>query len=248
MPDLVGVGVQKAGTSSVADFLRASGMAMPPVAKAPQKELHWFKPSGRMSGIRGGLYPANFLTGRVRGEFTPNYIEHPLVLSQLADAAPHTKVVVFLRDPFARVVSAYNHARGIRKIPPEMTAAELLAKSWKGEGNGWISRAIRRSTYVSDLENLFRRFPENQVFVGFFEDWVKGASATSIHHELAQFAGLPTPDETGVRIGTVNSAEHQLSKAGLPPIEFDSESRLFLQEYFHQFRARLINLVGPVPW
>ena len=247
-PDVVGVGVQKAGTSSVSDFLRNSGMSFPRAAKSPNKELHWFKHSGRFGGIKKFLYPANFVLGSLRGEFTPNYIEHPLILSQLAEAAPEAKIIVMLRNPTHRTISSLNHARGIGKLNPHSSPAELLNASWLGEGNGWLSRAIRRGTYVSDLQNLFRLFPSKQVFVGYFEHWVDPKQGLRLAGDLAEFIGVPSPRETGISITKVNSASHNLDKSGAKPLEPTIEDIAFLDDYFHQFRAPLEELVGPLPW
>lgn len=247
-PDVVGVGVQKSGTSSVANFLRDSGMVFPRIAKSPDKELHWFKNTARLRTLRRNLYPVNFMAGGVRGEYTPNYIEHPIVLSQLRDAAPSAKIIVFLRDPVERTISSLNHARGIGKVPLGMEFRELIQKSWRGDGNGWISRAIRRGTYVADLENLLRLYPREQVFIGFFEDWVDAVTGLKVANNLARFVGLPPPEVSGAQIQPANTAMHHLSKVDGKPLRMEDETKAFLRDYFATFRPRLIDLIGPVPW
>lgn len=247
-PDFVGVGVQKAGTSSVADFLRDSGAHMPYVAKSHLKELHWFKPRWRTTLLLQKTYRFNFSTLRTSGEYTPNYVEHPLCLGQLAEAAPKAKIIVFLRSPFERTISALNHGRGIGVIDPDTPGDELIDQAWKADGNGWVARSIRRSTYVSDLEVLFRLFSREQVFVGFFEDWVSTARGITVATELAEFLSLPTPDETGARIRKANEAEWHLRKNGAKRLEISEATERRLRDYFSQFAARLEAEVGPLPW
>ena len=242
-PDFVGIGVQKAGTSSVADFLVASGATFP----RGTKELHWMG-KRRAASFRRSTYKLNFSTGAVRGEFTPNYIEWPNALLDLYAACPQTKLLVFLRNPVDRFISAVNHARGIGKIPASQSGDEILDLAWAAQGVGWVSRAIRRGTYVADLRSVFRLFKRSQVFVGFFEDWVSPQRSDALAKDLTRFIGLPEPDLSGARILATNSKEHHLRKRRLAPTKLSPSSYSFLEEYFSQFRPELEELVGPVPW
>lgn len=244
----MGVGVQKAGTSSVAAFLRDSGAHMPRFARSRLKELHWFKPRHRTSPLRQRAYKLNFSRRRISGEFTPNYIEHALCLAQLVSAAPQAKIIVFLRDPFERTISALNHARGIGSINPDIPGDELVDQAWRAEGNGWLARSLRRSTYVSDLEVLFRLFSRDRVFVGFFEDWTSPDRGMSVATELAKFLTLPSPDETRVDIRKVNEAEWHLGKNKAKRVEISETTEERLRDYFSQFTPRLEAELGPLPW
>lgn len=242
-PDFVGIGVQKAGTSSVADFLAASGATFP----RGKKELHWLG-KRRTAAIRRSTYKLNFLKGQVSGEFTPNYIEWPNALLELHQVCPKTKLIVFLRNPVDRFISSLNHGRGIGKVPGHLSGDEILDLAWRAKGVGWVSRAIRRGTYVGDMRNVFRLFRRTQVFVGFFEDWVSPERSEALANDLTRFIGLPSPDFSGARILVSNSKEHHLSKRQLAPVELSASSHTFLESYFSQFRPELEELVGPLPW
>ncbi|WP_245868023.1 sulfotransferase domain-containing protein [Pontimonas salivibrio] len=244
----MGVGVQKAGTSSVAAFLRESGAHMPLFAQSRSKELHWFKPRRRTSPIRQMAYRLNFSRHRVSGEYTPNYIEHPLSLGQLAEAAPRAKILVFLRNPFQRTISALNHARGLGVINPDTPGDVLIEQAWRADGNSWLARSIRRSTYVSDLEVLFKLFPRDRVFIGFFEHWVSPEHGMTVATELTQFLVLPSPDETGASIRKANEAEWHLRKNGAKRLEISEATEHRLRDYFSQFVPQLEAEVGPIPW
>jgi hypothetical protein len=221
---------------------------MPPSPYSPAKELHWFKPRHRTSTLSLRAYKLNFSSRRISGEYTPNYLEHPLILGQLAEAAPRARILVFLRNPFQRTISALNHARGIGAIDPDVPGDEIIEQAWRGDGMGWLARSIRRSTYVSDLEVLFRLFSREQIFIGFFEQWISPERGVTVAGELAQFLSLPSPDETGARIRKVNEAAWHLNKNGAKKLEVSASTEHRLKDYFSQFAPRLEAQVGPLPW
>jgi hypothetical protein len=221
---------------------------MPLFAPSRSKELHWFKPRRRTSILRKKAYKLNFSRHQVSGEYTPNYIEHPLNLAQLAEAAPHSRIIVFLRDPFERTISALNHARGIGVLDPNAPGDQLIDQAWRADGNSWLARSIRRGTYVSDLEVLFRLFQRERVFIGFFEHWVSPENGMTVATELTQFLSLNSPEETGARVRKANEAEWHLRKNGAQRLEISEATEHRLRDYFSQFAPRLEAEVGPLPW
>jgi len=248
-PTFVGVGFQKTGSSSVARFLRKSGAQFPHRARRSIKELHWFEPLREDSSRREERYAQNFSARGVSGEFTPGYIEHPQALASLRKAAPKAKIIVFLRDPVARLISAVSHARGIGKIDPDWGAERIVDQAFQAEGDNWVARGLRRGTYLADIENLYRVFPERQVFVGFFDDWIAPAPRSEpLRSQLLEFVGLSPEDATDLGVQKVNTAAHQLAKKSLTPLEFDTTTLNRLRDYYSSYSCGLVSLLGRVTW
>ena len=104
---VIGVGVQKAGTTSLAMYLQANGLQM-----NSGKELHAFhavRPLSKQDYLQKLGYS-------LYGEYTPNYLDHPSAIWNLSQILPKAKQIVSWRNPVDRAFSAYLHAVGIGKV------------------------------------------------------------------------------------------------------------------------------------
>jgi hypothetical protein len=103
-PDFVIIGAQRAGTTSLMQWI----VAQPTVRGARTKELHYFD----LSYAKGQRwYRSNFPLrhrGQVTGESTPYMLYHPLSPERAAsDLPPTTRFIALLRDPVQRALSQY---------------------------------------------------------------------------------------------------------------------------------------------
>jgi tetratricopeptide (TPR) repeat protein len=125
-PDFVIIGVPKGGTTSLLQWLGRH----PQIWGHPRKELHFFNGAWDQGPA---WYAAQFPvfasgSGIRRGEATPNYFLHPQAPERLAAAAPHTKLILLLRDPLQRAISWIEHLRrheGVQGSTEELLLAEL---------------------------------------------------------------------------------------------------------------------------
>ncbi len=248
-PHLVGVGFQKCGTSSVARFLKDSGLRVPRGRKgSKRKELHWFGWTGRLRSVETLSYRFVFGKGGLSGEYTPNYAEHPVSLHSLSRSAPEVKVIVFVRNPVDRFISAIEHARTLGKVPSHWTGEKIFDTAWKGEGDGWIARALRRGTYVQDIRTVFSLFGENRVFVGYFEEWVNPDISGHIESSLLDFSGLATPGEGLPEVLQINDSRSKLLGAGLQRVEWNESVKSRLADYYSPYKRPLEALLGKITW
>jgi hypothetical protein len=112
-PDFVGIGVQKAGTTWWFDLI----VAHPDVVQRPtfHKERHYFSPYVTRAFTTEDVcayhrwFPRP--TGKLAGEWTPDYIYQPWVPPLLQQAAPDARLLVMLRDPVERFISGLAHSR-----------------------------------------------------------------------------------------------------------------------------------------
>jgi hypothetical protein len=173
LPDFVIIGAQKAGTTSLYEAL----VSHPDVQRAFRKEVHFFDTTRypRVSWYRRH-FPID-RSGMVTGESSPYYLFHPAVPARMRKVLPDVRLIVVLRDPVARAVSQYHHAKswGFERRPIEIaldpTEQERLAPL---DDDGWYDRAdsparerayLARGQYAEQLERWFREFDRAQVLV-----------------------------------------------------------------------------------
>lgn len=184
-PNLIVVGVAKAGTSSLFRYL----VQHPEICGSSVKELHYYNQFGRESVLadgRRGLSRREYLehfshctTERYLLEATPAYFYggEDLIRS-IQEETSSARLIVSLRDPVARVWSFYNFERGRFGIPREMPFSEYVercVRAWKASPDGLIEdnayRAISGGFYVNHLSCWLDAFG-SQFQVVFFEDLV----------------------------------------------------------------------------
>ena len=200
--DFMIVGVQKGGTTALGQFLAqhpAIGMAVP-------KEAHLFDAEDYAADTpvadldeRYRRRFAHCPEAQIRGEATPTYLFFPEIAPDLKRYNPALKLIVLLRDPVQRALSAHRmqRARGREPLP---FALALLAEPWRllrdrqprGHRSATREHAYRRrGLYAAQLENLYASFDSAQVLVLHSEDLLR-------HHEAAlrrvfRFLGVEQP-------------------------------------------------------
>ena len=192
-PDFVGIGAQKAGTTWWYDAI----CAHPDVYTRSDihKERHFF---GRYAIRAFGpaectLYHHWFPrpSGRLTGEWTPDYIQWAWVPALLAQAAPRTRLLVILRDPVERYRSGLAHQRRDR--------GTLTVDAYQD--------ALSRGLYHDALRRWTAYFPPAQILVLQYEHCM--ADPDGQLARTYRFLGLePVPPEGIER--RVNATTHAL--------------------------------------
>jgi len=160
LPDFLGIGAQKAGTTWLAENLRRH----PEVFLPERKELHWFD-----NKIERPLaeYAAHFAAGRgkVKGEITPAYGILPVErIRSVRRVLPRVRLILLLRNPVDRAWShalmdlAFRRGRAPGDVPESEYRAFLESET-----------ATRRGDYAAILDAWLAVFPRDQLYVGFFE-------------------------------------------------------------------------------
>jgi hypothetical protein len=132
-PTFLCIGAQKCGTTWLARAVKQH----PQVSPGKRKELHFFN---HQDAYARGLewYESQFRQGprtRATGEFTPNYwwtegtettFNFLGSADRVADAYPDLQLIVCLRDPVARAVSAYFHHLNAGRYAPSVSLLEAI--------------------------------------------------------------------------------------------------------------------------
>ena len=107
LPNFLLIGAQKAGSSTLHDYIcKHDQIYMPPA-----KELHYFDDGFFTKSIVS--YRQNFLPsgGAIKiGEGTPSYLSYPGCAEKIRSLLGDIPLVVILRDPISRMYSQYWHS------------------------------------------------------------------------------------------------------------------------------------------
>jgi hypothetical protein len=168
LPNLIVIGAQKCGTTSLHHYLAAH----PEIAMSTPKELDFFVEEHNW---RRGLawYESHFDSDKlVRGESSPSYTNFPEyqgVAERMARTVPDAKLVYLVGDPLKRIISHYIHhyAVGGTRLPIR-----------EGLGNMRSSVFVAQSLYYRQLARYLRVFPESSILVVAQEDLLHERRAT----------------------------------------------------------------------
>jgi hypothetical protein len=149
LPDVVILGTQRGGTTSLFDWLTSH----PSVTGATTKEVHYFD---RFYDNGPRWYRTHFplkFVPRLSIEATPYLLFYPLAPGRVAAELPtSSRFIVLLRDPVQRAISQYWHSRRIRaEDQPLSRAMDLEEQRLAGQeeivARGGESPAYRNFSY-----------------------------------------------------------------------------------------------------
>jgi len=172
LPNFMIVGVQKAGTTTLYDYIIQHPKVIPAFRKETkyfdlyrQKSLNWYK----------AFFPV-LSNNCITGEATPDYFYYNEIPKQIQTILPKVKLIVLLRNPAERAISHYNFNidRKIENLPFD----DAIKKEQERISNnftiklksGYKSNSFREFSYVSrglyakQLQNWLNFFPIKQFF------------------------------------------------------------------------------------
>ncbi len=244
LPDFLILGAQKAGTTSLFDYVCQHPQVCPPF----HKEVHYFDLS-----YRRGLawYRAHFsLSGKaahsLTGEASPYYLYHPRVAERVARDLPEAKLLVLLRNPVDRAYSHYRFNQRWNNVnaptfleaidrEPELIRPE---KERMRKDPAYQSYALQhysyldRGNYAVQLRHWFRHVDRSRFLILKSEDLFQDPEPTM--QKVFSFLGLTWPGDLLFR---------QKNATAYDPLE---ESMLHrLRAYYQQSVDELTALLGP---
>ena len=193
LPNWLGVGVGRSGTTTLASALQRH----PQIYLPPAKEAHFFDVCLDPRPIDLARYEATFFSDWAGqpsvGEFTPTYLvgtkSVPRVFGNILSALGRdTKFVVSFRHPVRR---AYSHHRFLQK---SLLLAESFASGVENGGDISDDVALSHSFYGRAFEQMLSVVPRDNVFVIIFEEDI-AVNLSDTLDRLQAFLGVePVPE------------------------------------------------------
>jgi hypothetical protein len=197
-PDFAIIGAQKAASSLLQKCLQAH-----PDVFIPEGELATFE-NPQYAEYDPDTFASHFAPGRGAervGMKRPSYLHEPAVPARLAKHLPEIKLIVVLRDPVERAVSAYFHQmrQGFAPVVDvNRGLTEILNGNWE-EAYPRTSQIIDYGEYHRQLSRYLKFYNRDAFFLTTYRDLTTRPEDTlrSIHEFLrVQGGGLPdTLDE-----------------------------------------------------
>ncbi len=171
--ELMIVGAQKAGTSSLVRYLGEH----PKVCTHDTREMTYFVRDEEYAGGYEGVFERYF--GRLRDESTiivaksAGMMHWPEAIGRLHAHSPNMHVLALLRQPVDRAYSAYWYCRrvGLEDLRSFEEAIEAEPRRMREDPARWRHCAyVERGEYHRQLLSIYEIFDKSRVHVFFLED------------------------------------------------------------------------------
>ncbi len=225
-PNFLIVGAAKSATSSIAMQIATHPMVFVP----PKKELHFFDKISKDSKTREAQwqqYLAYFSGTQdfsCRGEATVAYTmckgtdNH--IPKLIYDYLGLIKIIYIVRHPFERLISQWRHAKRDQADMPEFQEC-ILDPARRG-------LSVERSNYWLQIQPYRQVFGDDNIFIGFYEDYVQDFQSTL--SQICYFLNVDVKDIPPLE----NMVLNKTSQKKVPKPEYSNEFR-------HQVMGQLQN-------
>ncbi len=231
-PDFLVIGAQKAGTTTIHNWLATQpNLCLPGI-----KETHYFSHSNRYS--KGpGWYKKQFkrcAENVLIGEVDPDYLYMPDTVENMAVSLDSPKFIVIFREPIKRAFSHYRMSR--RRGYENLNFLDAINAEKERMGVGGIHSIehhsyISRSLYSPQVKRFISAFPESKFYFVKFEDLFSVTNRKNIFTDICQFIGF-LPDTNLIDFETISN------KANEPRYKF-------LRDVLYNEKSGLRNMLRP---
>lgn len=172
LPNLLVVGAQKAGTTSLFDILNKH-----PDFYLPKKEIKFFhRDEHYQKGINWySKHFKNHAGEKYIGDFTPDYMAYSWTAERISKHLDEPKIIFILRQPAKRAYSQFNFYR-MNGVENETNFEKVIAKEFidlnQNTFVNWYTPAnyISRSIYSPQIERFSKYFKCENIHIIIFEE------------------------------------------------------------------------------
>ncbi|MEM8864295.1 MAG: sulfotransferase domain-containing protein [Planctomycetota bacterium] len=189
LPDFFVIGAQKAGSTYLLECLGEHPEIFMPPAEVAFFEDPLYDPAW-LDWFEQHFDPAQ--PGQVIGVKRPNLLGLPECPARLAEHMPELKLVVVLRSPVERAISAYFHYMKTGLLP--LAPLEVgMPRIMRGDVSGYprASEVLEFGLYARGLASYDEHFPADRILVTLLDDF-RGDSGDALA-EAYRFVGV-SPD------------------------------------------------------
>jgi hypothetical protein len=244
LPNYLIIGAQKAGTSSLFNYLSMH----PQVKNSYKKEVHYFdKNYDKPINWYKQYFPLKLaINDSIRvEEATPNYFYHPYIAERIKKAIPNIKMIVLLRNPVERVISQYfqavrknNEKRPLMQalLDEELEEKEIFEKLAK-DPNYYPTEAYvlykSCSRYAEQLKRYYEVFDKEQILIVSSKDLL--VKPNEVLQKIFAFLNIDTQ---------FYLREISLLNVGTNKKDVSQEVISYLNDYFKPYNEDLFDLLG----
>jgi hypothetical protein len=177
-PNFIIVGAQKAGTSALHRMLQQHST----VTASKIKEIHffsndeWYEQGNSIHQYHSFFpLPHSVPKNNLLFETTPIYLYHPKVAARIYHYNPDMKIIIILREPAERALSAwkmYHHHFQSGKYAyahdPRSFREAIETELSEIQNTNYYSNPIayvKRGIYIDQIRQYFERFPKEQILI-----------------------------------------------------------------------------------
>lgn len=191
MPDFFVIGAQKAGTTTLHDWLETqTNLCLPGI-----KETHFFSKKDRFEqGYDWYIKQFGDNVGRkTMGEVDPDYLFMSGVIEKMALFAKDAKFIVILRHPLKRAYSHYMMScyRGYEELSfiEALEVEDTRLKSGSYHSMAHFSY-LSRSLYSSQIKKFKKSFPSSNFYFAKFDDLFSESTRVNEFTSICKFIGF----------------------------------------------------------
>ncbi len=180
LPNLLIIGVFKAGTTSLFHYLNQH----PQVCGPTKKETHFFSPIVFKNEALGNLddykkFFSNCQNEKYILEASPSYFYggDQLISIFKNTLPPKHKVILVIRDPIDKFISNYNFIKSRAVIPQEETIETFLDKCIEEDKKyddiriDTYSNTLKECRYAQYLKKWLNEYSKEDMYICFFDDF-----------------------------------------------------------------------------
>ena len=240
LPDFLGVGASRSGTTSLYDLLDRH----PQVFMAKPKEIQYFSffhPEVTHTGhpMTPEQYADLFADGgsaRARGEISPSYLWVPGAAERIQQMLGQIRILILLRNPIERTYSdfQYSQRKGRNLLPFReflQQAQSLLEKKQLIVATSHPTAILWKGFYARQVQTYLEMFGRERVFIRLYEEMT--GDVPGFRSALTSFLGID--DDTSLDLQRVNES------GGESPM--NDEDRELLRTIFRDDILRLGTLL-----
>ncbi len=224
LPDFVIIGAQKAGTT----WLGARLAEQTELFLPRPYEVHFFDRNDNYAKGRD-WYAERFAAAPPKilaGEKTPDYFWTARpdghgpndIPERMHNTVPEARLIVVLRDPVTRAISALNHLVRVRWLSPFADPDTVLRDALDSKRDHY--GLIDRGKYLFHLRRFLDFYPRDRIHVVFFEDEIATspqATIESVMNFLGR-SGVPVKAPARPENKGTNSRFYQILNYHLPRV------------------------------
>jgi|GEM_PF-1267958 len=245
-PDVIIVGAQKCGTTTLHHSLVAHSNISGPVNPQydiPVKEIDFFYTNKNWEkGV--DWYFSHFVGSEsIFLESSPNYLSLPSCFNRMHEVLPNAKLIICLRNPVYRAFSQYNDYK--QRLP--------YSSNWDWEHDGDFltnikfelnkditdietkanfSRLLLRGVYIHQIQQLLKYYDRSQIYISIMDRW-----DINYEKELNNILTFLSLKKETLPKKIFNNNQY-----GFEP--FDNEAKEILTNFYRPYNQQLFELLG----